>query len=127
MTNWTLSSKISRIVLPVGVAYGSPLEKVLDILLDVAKDHPDILSYPETSAIFTGFGNSSIDFELRVWIVDVKQRLRIKSEIGIAIDHAFKDAGITIPFPQRDLHVRSIEAELQPKVLPQQQSPSQED
>ena len=127
VTNWTLSSKVSRIVLPVGVAYGSPLEKVLDILLDVAKKHPDILSYPETSAIFTGFGDSSIDFELRVWIMDVKQRLRIKSEIGIAIDHAFKDAGITIPFPQRDLHLRSIEADLQSGFAPRQPLSPQED
>lgn len=113
VTNWTLSSKVSRIVLPVGVAYGSPLEKVIELLLGVARENPDVMNYPEASAIFTGFGESSIDFELRVWIVEIKERLRIKSELGIAIDHALKDAGITIPFPQRDLHLRSIESDLQ--------------
>ena len=114
VTNWTFTTNISRIVLTVGVAYGSPLEKVLEILIQVAKEHPEILEDPQSSAIFTGFGDSSIDFELRIWITDISKRLKVKSELGIAIDNAFRKEGIAIPFPQRDLHLRSIEPNLQP-------------
>ena len=113
VTNWTLTTNISRIVLPVGVAYGSPLDKVLDILLRVAKEQPDVMDDPPVSAIFTGFGDSSLDFELRVWITDISKRLKVKSELGLAVDRHFREAGIEIPFPQRDLHLRSIETNLQ--------------
>ena len=113
VTNWTFSSNVSRVVLIVGVAYGSPLDKVLAILNRVATEHTDILDDPEPSAIFTGFGSSSIDFELRVWISDISKRLKVKSELGQAIDHNFKEENITIPFPQRDLHLKSIDGQVQ--------------
>ena len=117
VTNWTFTTNISRIVLTVGVAYGSPLDKVLEILMRVAQEHPEILKDPESSAIFTGFGESSIDFELRVWISDINKRLKVKSELGQAVDRYFREEGITIPFPQRDLHLRSIEADLHSSLL----------
>ena len=117
VTNWTFTTNISRIVLTVGVAYGSPLDKVLEILMRVAQEHPGILKDPESSAIFTGFGESSIDFELRVWISDINKRLKVKSELGQAVDRYFREEGITIPFPQRDLHLRSIEADLHSSLL----------
>ena len=113
VTNWTLSNSISRIIFPVGVAYGSDLTRVLSILDTVGKEHPDVLSDPPPNAIFTGFGNSSIDFELRVWVGDINKRLPVKSDLGQAIDRFFREAGISIPFPQRDLHLRSIESNLQ--------------
>ncbi len=113
VTNWTFTTNVSRIILPVGVAYGSPLDTVLEILTRAAKDHPDILAEPEVSAIFTGFGESSIDFELRAWISDIGKRLKVKSDLGQAIDRLFREEGITIPFPQRDLHLRSVESNLQ--------------
>ncbi len=113
VTNWTFSTNISRVTVNVGVAYGSPLDKVLEILQGVALGHPDILKDPEPSAIFTGFGDSSIDFEVRAWISDISKRPRIKSEMGQAIDRAFREEDISIPFPQRDLHLRSIEPGLQ--------------
>jgi len=114
VTNWTFSSKIVRVILPVGVAYGSPLEKVLEILARAAKENPDVLSYPEPSPIFTGFGNSSIDFELRVWIQTIDNRLKVYSELGVQIDRLFREEGIEIPFPQQDLHLKSIDGKLQP-------------
>ncbi len=117
VTNWTFTTNISRIVLTVGVAYGSPLDKVLEILLRVAQEHTEILKDPESSAIFTGFGESSIDFELRVWISDINKRLKVKSELGQAVDRYFREEGITIPFPQRDLHLRSIEEDLRSSLL----------
>lgn len=118
VTNWTLSSNVSRVVLPVGVAYGTPLEEVLEILLTVAGNHGEVLESPAPSAIFTGFGDSAINFELRVWIADINQRLRIRSELGLAIDRQFRAAGIVIPFPQRDLHLQSIAPNLRDIVRP---------
>ena len=113
VVNWTFSSNMSRVLLPIGVAYGTPLEKVLAILLQVADEHPQTLKHPESSAIFTGFGDSAINFELRVWIADINQRLQVRSELGLAIDRHFRAAGIVIPFPQRDLHLQSIPPTLQ--------------
>ena len=113
VTNWTLTSNVSRVIFPVGVAYGSNLTKVLSILDTVGKEHPDVLGDPPPEAIFTRFGESSIDFELRVWVNDISKRLAVKSEMGQAIDRLFREAGISIPFPQRDLHLRSIESNLQ--------------
>ncbi|MEJ2469601.1 MAG: mechanosensitive ion channel [Desulfuromonadales bacterium] len=123
VVNWTFTTNISRVVLTVGVAYGSPLDKVLEILQRVADEHPDILDEPESSAIFTGFGDSSIDFELRAWIADISKRLKVKSELGQAIDRYFREADITIPFPQRDLHLRSIGSNLQTLLETQSQRP----
>jgi small-conductance mechanosensitive channel len=71
------------------------------------------LKHPEPSAIFTGFGDNAINFELRVWISDINQRLQVRSELGLAIDRHFRAAGIVIPFPQRDLHLHSIAPTLQ--------------
>ena len=113
VTNWTFTTNVSRIVLAVGVAYGSPLDKVLAVLHRVANENRDILDDPKPSAIFTDFGESSIDFELRVWISDINLRLKVKSELGQAVDRYFREENITIPFPQRDLHVRSIDKEVQ--------------
>ncbi len=114
VTNWTFTTNVSRIVLTVGVAYGSPLDKVLAVLHRVASENADVLNEPKPSAIFTGFGDSSIDFELRVWISDINHRPRVKSELGQAVDRYFREEDITIPFPQRDLHLRSIEKGIQP-------------
>jgi small-conductance mechanosensitive channel len=108
VTNWTFTSNMARITLPVGVAYGTPLERVLSALQVVAREHAEVLRDPEPVALFIEFGDSSINFELRAWIGDVNERLRIRSELGLAIDEAFRKNGITIPFPQRDLHLQSV-------------------
>lgn len=110
VTNWTLSSEQSRVVVPVGVAYGSDVPQVLEILRDCSRQHPRVLDSPEPSVIFTAFGASSLDFELRVWIADVNHRLAVKSDLLQSIDQRFRQAGVEIPFPQRDLHLRSIDA-----------------
>jgi len=113
VTNWTYSSKIVRVNLPVGVAYGSSLEQVLEILNKAAKEHPDVLSYPEPNTIFEGFGNSSIDFKLRFWIHTIDDRMKVRSDVAVIVDRMFREEGITIPFPQQDLHLRSIDGNLQ--------------
>jgi len=109
VTNWTLSTASARVVMEVGVAYGSDIAKVLDILIEAGTSSSLVLSEPKVSAIFTGFGDSSLNFELRIWIADIRDRLHVKSDILHAIEKGLRSAHIEIPFPQRDLHVRSID------------------
>ncbi len=106
--NWTLSDDRRRMEIPVGVAYGIVPEVVLELLLGVARAHTGVLEDPEPVALFTGFGDSSLDFELRAWTTgDI---VVIPSELRVAINQALAEAGIEIPFPQRDLHLRSVES-----------------
>ena len=110
VTNWSLSTRLCRVVVPVGVAYGSDVPLVLRILNEVGDAIPEILSDPPPSPLFKGFGDSSLDFNLRVWIADVKNRLTVQSAICEYIDRRFREEDVEIPFPQRDLHLRSVEA-----------------
>ncbi len=105
VTNWTHKDSYGRIEIPVGVAYGSDVEKVREVLLDCAMHHERVLTSPEPQVIFMNFGNSSLDFELRCFTNTVLYRLMISSEIRFAIDAAFREAGIEIPFPQRVVHM----------------------
>ncbi len=109
VTNWTLTSGRNRIIVQVGVAYGSDIEKVFGILSTAAAEHPSVLSDPPPQILFAGFGSSSLDFEVRVWLPDVSLRLPTQSELRTDIDRRFRAAGIEIPFPQQDLHVRSVD------------------
>ncbi len=108
--NWTLAEKRARVKVPVGVAYGSDIAEVLKILLACANANPRVLSTPKPSALFLSFGASSLDFELRAWIPDVNYRLDILSELNQDIESEFQVEGIEIPFPQTDLHVRSVDS-----------------
>ncbi len=109
VTNWTLKERRIRIKVPVGVAYGSDVEKVLQILLNCAAERPEILDTPKPSALFLAFGASSLDFELRVFIPEFTDRRQVQSELNLDINREFTDAGIEIPFPQSDLHLRSVD------------------
>jgi small-conductance mechanosensitive channel len=111
VTNWTLAERRARLKLSVGVAYGSDIEKVLKILLSVAEEHPMILATPPPRALLLDFGASSLDFELRVWVADFDDRRLVQSELNQEINSEFTDAGIEIPFPQTDLHLRTIDDE----------------
>ena len=107
--NWTLSDDRRRMEIPVGVAYGTEPEVVLELLLGVARAHTEVLDDPEPVALFTGFGDSSLGFELRAWTTgDI---VVIPSELRVAINRKLAAAGIEIPFPQRDLHLRSVARE----------------
>jgi len=113
VTNWVLSSKSGRAIVPVGVAYGTDTEKVRDILMKIAEDNEAVAkvgSVPKPKVLFREFGDSSLNFELRVFLHNVDSRLSVVSEINFAIDKAFREEGIEIPFPQRDLHVKSLPA-----------------
>jgi small-conductance mechanosensitive channel len=120
VTNWTLSDRLRRIEVKVGVAYGSDPNQVLEILYKVAKDNPVVLENPAPMMLFQGFGESSLDFSFRVWTSDYDNWLSFSSEIAVEVHNALKAAGIKIPFPQRDLHVRSVAED-----VPQQLKPSQ--
>jgi small-conductance mechanosensitive channel len=109
--NWTLSDRRRRVIVKVGVAYGTDPEKVLKILSEVAQTHPTVLDDPKPQADFLGFGDSSLDFQLRCWIPRFEEGFGMRSALAIAINAQLRDAGIQIPFPQRDLHVRSIDPE----------------
>ncbi len=104
--NWSHDSPISRFVLPVGVAYDCDPEAVKEVLLQVAEQHPEVLDYPLPQVFFTGFGDSSQDFELLVWIAEPSRELPIKSELYFRIAKVLRSRNIEIPFPQRDLHLR---------------------
>jgi small-conductance mechanosensitive channel len=105
--NWTHNSPVSRLVIPVGVAYGSNLSTVRGALIDAAKEHPDVLPDPSPKVFFKGFGDSSLDFNLLIWTPEPRKQFRIKSDLYFRIEAILRHRGVEIPFPQRDLHVRS--------------------
>ena len=109
VVNWTLSDQQRRITVPVGVAYGSDPARVKALLLGVPGKFPAVLRTPEPFALFTGFGDSALNFELRFWTTDADRVAILKSDVTTAINDALVNAGIEIPFPQRDLHIRSVD------------------
>ena len=106
--NWTLSNRRVRLIIPVGVAYGSDVSLVMKTLLECATTSSQVAKTPTPQVLFLSFGESSLDFELRVWVLDAEKRLTVKSELHQEIDRRFREAKIEIAFPQRDLHLRSV-------------------
>ena len=105
VTNWTLSDSLRRIDLPVGVSYGAEPQKVIEVIKAAAAAHPRVLKSPPPQALFVGFGESSIDFELRVWTDQFIDWPKIRSELAVAVYDAVIAAGMTFPFPQRVVHL----------------------
>jgi small-conductance mechanosensitive channel len=108
VTNWTLSSRQRRVEVHVGVEYGTDAQRVIDLLLEVARAHPDVLEHPEPLAFFMNFGDSALEFMLRAWIPDFDRGYTTRSELSIAIQRRLAEEDISVPFPQRDLHLRSV-------------------
>jgi len=105
--NWSHRNPVSRIRLPVGVAYSADPKQVKEVLIEVSYQHPEVLSKPPPLVFFKGFGDSALDFELLVWIADPPKQLLIMSDLYFAIEAGLRRSEIEIPFPQRDLHIRS--------------------
>ncbi|HSA82392.1 MAG TPA: mechanosensitive ion channel domain-containing protein [Geminicoccaceae bacterium] len=104
--NWHLHNKLGRVIINVGVSYDSDPEQVRNVLLACAAQNPDLLRRPAPQVLFRNFGDSSLDFELRFFLREIDELLRVGSDLRFAIKKAFAEAGIEIPYPQRDVHIR---------------------
>ena len=127
VTNWSFKDKRIRRKISVGVAYGSDVELVRTILLQIAGDVPNVLRYPIPDVIFTDFGDSALIFVLRLW-TDLDNMLVVDTNVRFKIDKKFRENNIEISFPQRDIHIRSIEGadRFLPAKAPESQAPEQE-
>jgi len=112
VVNWTLGDRNIRLIIPVGVAYGSDVETVMRVLTEVATQNSRVLKDPQPMALFLNFGESSLDFQLRVWIADFSDQWIIRSELIREVDRQFRAEGVEIPFPQRDVHLRTAEGKV---------------
>lgn len=117
--NWTHKIRSGRVDIPIGVAYGSDLELVRDLLLQAAHDHENVLKRPEPFVFFEGFGDSSINFQLRIHVNDYTIYPRVQTDLLFTIDREFRKYNVEIPFPQRDLHLRSADPKLMDKLAGQ--------
>ncbi|WP_416831142.1 MAG: mechanosensitive ion channel family protein [Erythrobacter sp.] len=108
VVNWSYSSKDVRVKAPVGVSYDSDLDLVTELLYKAVEDTPRVLPFPKPRVNLMGFGDNSVDFEIRFWIQDPEEGLaNIRSDVYVRMWHLFKEHGVEIPYPQRDLHLRS--------------------
>ncbi len=112
LVNWTLSDNVIRVVLPVGVAYGSDTALAHRLLLEIARANQRVLKDPAPQAFFLGFGDSSLNFELRAYVGGLTDYLAAQHELHMQIDEAFRRHCVEIAFPQRDIHIRSIQPPL---------------
>lgn len=128
VTNWTLSNSITRLIVRVGIAYGSDTEKARDLIMDTVTAQSKVLDTPAPQVIFTGFGDSSLDFEIRVFLRNFEDRVPVRHLLHTEINKTLEAAGIAIPFPQRDLNIVSqtlpLEVLSKPKASPKRKKAS---
>ena len=110
LLNWTLSDNVTRVLIHIGVAYGSNVRLALELLAKVADQNPTVLKDPKPAVNFEAFGDSTLDLSMRAYLPSLDNRLAITTDLLTDIDDAFREAGIEIAFPQHDLHVRSIDS-----------------
>lgn len=104
LTNWSLTDQITRIQIPIGIAYGSDCDKARKLLLEIAHNHTLVLSDPEPVALFMAFGDSALNFELRIYVDSIGNRLPVTNDLNMQIHRRFAEEGIVIAFPQLDVH-----------------------
>ncbi|MCB1704979.1 MAG: mechanosensitive ion channel [Halioglobus sp.] len=109
LLNWSLSDSVTRRIIQVGVAYGTDMDEAMDIVRDVARRHPLVMANPEATITFDEFGDNSLLICLRYYIEQLDKRLAVDSELRLQINRRFNEAGISIAFPQRDLHIDTTE------------------
>lgn len=108
--NWSRDDPKIRIHCPIGVAYGTDVQAVRTVLLDIAKEYKEVLNNPAPEVRLLEFGDSSVNFDLMVWTAKPENQKTLRSEINFRIDEVFKQKEIRIPFPQRDLHLQMTPA-----------------
>jgi small-conductance mechanosensitive channel len=126
VVNWSYGDPVSRLQIPVGVVYSSNLQHVQAALLEAARSHPEVLVKPHPQVWFLGFGDKSLDFDLRVWVGDPKKQFRIKSDLYYRIQASFRRYNIDVPHPgpmSGDLNIRSPQIEEYMKTWLQQHTP----
>jgi potassium-dependent mechanosensitive channel len=109
VTNWTLRKQQRRVELAVAVAYDTDPDRVLKLLVEIAKSHPDVLREPGPTALFLGFGNNALNFELRFWVAQVGRYQETRSELGVKVAAALKKSEIEIALPRQEMYVKSID------------------
>ena len=110
--NWTHKDKYTRVIVPIGASYKEDPQAVMDILERCMGENKRVMSFPESAVFFAGFGASSLDFEMRVFIRSPDDRILVQNELRLAAFEAFKSSGIEIPYPQQDIYVRSLPEKL---------------
>lgn len=110
--NYSYGNPRIRLHVPVGVAYGSDVETVKGLLLQAAKEHDGVMMHPPPAVWFREFGDSSLNFQLLCWVPRSEQKFQVMSDLNFRIDQLFRENGIEIPFPQRDLHLRSSDVKI---------------
>ncbi|WP_333878721.1 mechanosensitive ion channel domain-containing protein [Methylobacter sp.] len=108
LINWTLSDPITRVVIPVGIAYGSDIELAHQVMIDTVKSTPLVLAEPEPSVMLVGFGESSLNFSIRVYVSELSNRLPVTNDIHIRLEKALREHKIGIPFLERDIQVLAV-------------------
>jgi len=108
VTNWTHSDARRRMEIPIGVAYGTSPQRVIDILAAAAKTGSDILPEPEPTVLFMNYGDSALEFEVRAWTANFDNFQQVRSALMVVLSSALAEHGIEIPFPQRDLHIKTL-------------------
>jgi potassium efflux system protein len=111
--NWTLSDSVIRLVLPVSVAYGSDIQLAHHLLLKVAQENAQVLKDPVPSVFFKGFGESRLNFDLRVYIPSIDYWVNVQNDLNLAIDRVLRSAEIKLAIPQQDVHVRTFPENVQ--------------
>jgi small-conductance mechanosensitive channel len=117
LTNWTLENSKACFEIIVGVAYGTNLEEVHQLVIDLLQTQDHVLRYPQPLVVFKEFGSSSIDMNIKFWVGDYTTGITVKSDLIIAIDKLFKEKNIVIPFPQQDVYVKSVAGKDEQKLL----------
>jgi potassium efflux system protein len=112
LMNWTLTNPWRRTDIKIGIAYGSDLQQAIQILLTIAASDASVLTEPAPAVVFQGFGESALNFELRVWTL-VRSNVDTKSQLSIAVFRALSEAGIEVPVPQRDLRLRAVDKSIE--------------
>ncbi len=116
LVNWTLSDAITRVVIPVSVAYGTDIEHAHQLMLETVRNTPLVLADPEPSVLLNGFGDSALNFSVRVFVSEMSHRLQVIHDLHLRLERALRENHIEIPLPQREVHVRGMVEDWQMKM-----------